>query len=439
MITRVAGRAVDDRRRGGEAVARPSRSGPSWTSISTTSGCRSRPAARPRRRPPAWPTTVEIGLEFEQGGQRLADHRLVVDQQRRGSSARPGGRSRACPRNRHGFAAAAPRWSPPTSGRAARTGARLGCTSSVPPAAATRAASPSRPEPAVAPHDPDAVVGHAHLVRGHRDRAGLRLAVPDHVGHRLAHHVAEQLADLVAERRQRSGQPRPRCLRPGAPSARRPPRWRARTSRIADAVARTSARACRAISVTSAICSPGRDRIGPRPAGPASSDLIEIAVSEWPRMSCRSRLIRSRSATTASAVDPLLGAASAGRQIRPDSIPPPRARRGDQSRSARYTGSPGCSETSADDRPATTPQTEDHDPGLPPRDEHRRPASRRRPRSTTKSQPPGQRTPPRPGPRSRRRTTQRRTSDGRSTQADEHVRRSAISQHQADPQDQDRA
>ena len=92
---------------------------------------------------------LEIRLQFEQCGQRLADQRLVVDQH--DADHRPGpGRSGGVPPGIDtAFAAAA------TAVVAAETRAVTrvpapgsACTSSAPPAAATRAASPCRPEPA---------------------------------------------------------------------------------------------------------------------------------------------------------------------------------------------------------------------------------------------------------------------------------------------------
>ena len=81
------------------------------------------------------------------------------------------------------------------------------------------------------------------------------------------------------------------------------------TSRDPLMVARTSANDWRAIRSMSAISTADR-ALSESTSRPASSDFIAITVSEWPRMSCRSRAIRSRSAATASSVISSRAAAS---------------------------------------------------------------------------------------------------------------------------------
>ena len=114
--------------------------------------------------------------------------------------------------------------------------------------------------------------------RSERDRAHAGAAVPDDVGDRLADHVAEQLADLVRSGGSADG------IRDSIPAASSTDRALAisvatRTSRMPDAVVRTSARACRETCSISAICAfaAAGSRSTSRAAKPA---LIEIAVNE---------------------------------------------------------------------------------------------------------------------------------------------------------------
>ena len=97
-------------------------------------------------------------------------------------------------------------------------------------------------------------------------------------------------------------------------------------SRYPAAAARTSASACRAIRSTSAISVSARcgSRLASRPA---SSALTATTVSEWPRMSCRSRANRLRWSARASRVISLRAATSCA--LRWITWPTPHAARAD--------------------------------------------------------------------------------------------------------------